>query len=196
LSCWGRDWPSLPPGFQPGREVPDDHCRPICCARYDPACLHRCRAGRPRRVPGRVPPGSALDNSVIESRHSTLVFELRSREHFATKTAGRGRCTAAPGRGWSGSSSSSPGEPILISRNLLLVFNCRCRVSAGTGICRPRRPGGTGGSISARPSAFPELDRSSPVPKGPGLSDHVIELRVRNLYAYVWSWNITFPLVN
>jgi putative transposase len=30
-------------------------------------------------------PGSALDNAVIESWHSTLEFELRSVEHFATK---------------------------------------------------------------------------------------------------------------
>ena len=26
--------------------MPDDHCRPIRCARHDPARLHRCRAGR------------------------------------------------------------------------------------------------------------------------------------------------------
>ena len=36
-------------------------------------------------------PGSALDNAVIESWHSTLEFELRSREHFATKAEAR-RC--------------------------------------------------------------------------------------------------------
>jgi putative transposase len=39
-------------------------------------------------------PGSALDNAVIESWHSTLEFELRSREHFATKTAARARVPA------------------------------------------------------------------------------------------------------
>ena len=38
---------------------------------------------------GRV--GSALDNAVIESWHSTLEFELRRREHFATKAAARAR---------------------------------------------------------------------------------------------------------
>jgi integrase/recombinase XerD len=32
--------------------VPDDHCRPIYCARHDSARLHRCRADRPGRVPG------------------------------------------------------------------------------------------------------------------------------------------------
>jgi hypothetical protein len=31
--------------------------------------------------------GSALDNAVVESWHSTLEFELRSLEHFATRTA-------------------------------------------------------------------------------------------------------------
>ena len=44
-----------PPGSQPGREVPDDHCHPIHRARHDPARLHRPRTARPRRVPGRVP---------------------------------------------------------------------------------------------------------------------------------------------
>ena len=39
-------------------------------------------------------PGSALDNAVIESWHSTLEFELRSREHFATKVAARARVSA------------------------------------------------------------------------------------------------------
>ena len=35
-------------------------------------------------------PGSALDNAVIESWHSTLEFELRSVEHFATRGASAG----------------------------------------------------------------------------------------------------------
>jgi putative transposase len=34
-------------------------------------------------------PGSALDNAVIESWHSTLEFELRRIEHFAAKAAAR-----------------------------------------------------------------------------------------------------------
>ena len=36
-------------------------------------------------------PGSALDNAVIESWHSTLEFELRRLEHFATKAAARAK---------------------------------------------------------------------------------------------------------
>jgi len=36
-------------------------------------------------------PGSALDNAVIESWHSTLEFELRSLEHFATRATARAR---------------------------------------------------------------------------------------------------------
>ena len=39
-------------------------------------------------------PGSALDNAVIESWHSTLEFELRSVEHFADKAAARARIPA------------------------------------------------------------------------------------------------------
>ena len=34
-------------------------------------------------------PGSALDNAVIESWHSTLEFELRRVKHFDTKAAAR-----------------------------------------------------------------------------------------------------------
>ena len=41
---------------------------------------------------GRV--GPALDNAVIESWHCTLEFELRRREHFATKTVARARVAA------------------------------------------------------------------------------------------------------
>lgn len=39
-------------------------------------------------------PGSALDNAVIESWHSTLEFELRSVEHFATRARARVRVAA------------------------------------------------------------------------------------------------------
>jgi putative transposase len=39
-------------------------------------------------------PGSALDNAVIESWHSTLESELRSVEHFASKAAARARVSA------------------------------------------------------------------------------------------------------
>jgi len=39
-------------------------------------------------------PGSALDNAVIESWHSTLEFELRSLQHFATKAAARAAIAA------------------------------------------------------------------------------------------------------
>jgi putative transposase len=39
-------------------------------------------------------PGSALDNAVIEAWHSTLTFELRALEHFATKAQARVRVPA------------------------------------------------------------------------------------------------------
>ena len=38
--------------------------------------------------------GSALDNAVIESWHSTVEFELRRLEHFATKAEARARVAA------------------------------------------------------------------------------------------------------
>jgi putative transposase len=39
-------------------------------------------------------PGSALDNAVIESWHSTLEFELRAVEHFTTRAQARTRVAA------------------------------------------------------------------------------------------------------
>jgi putative transposase len=39
-------------------------------------------------------PGSALDNAVIESWHSTLEFELRQVEHFTTKAQARAAVAA------------------------------------------------------------------------------------------------------
>jgi transposase InsO family protein len=39
-------------------------------------------------------PGSALDNAAIEAWHSTLEFELRAREFFATKATARTRVAA------------------------------------------------------------------------------------------------------
>jgi transposase InsO family protein len=39
-------------------------------------------------------PGSALDNAVIESWHSTLEFELRSVEHFTTRKTARAKVAA------------------------------------------------------------------------------------------------------
>jgi putative transposase len=39
-------------------------------------------------------PGSALDNAVIESWHSTLEFELRRAEHFTTRAAARAKVAA------------------------------------------------------------------------------------------------------
>ncbi|HWH28583.1 MAG TPA: integrase core domain-containing protein [Mycobacteriales bacterium] len=39
-------------------------------------------------------PGSALDNAVIESWHSTLEFELRRVEHFTTQAQARRRVPA------------------------------------------------------------------------------------------------------
>ena len=45
-----------------------------------------------RQSMGRV--GSALDNAVIESWHSTLEFELRALERFATRAQARTRVAA------------------------------------------------------------------------------------------------------
>ena len=54
-----------------------------------PAACHRLGI---RQSTGR--PGSALDNAVIESWHSTLEFELRRMEHLATKAEARAKVAA------------------------------------------------------------------------------------------------------
>jgi len=62
--------------------------RPVELAEYT---AHMFRAACERmgiqQSMGRV--GSALDNSVIESWHSTLEFELRSMHHFTTRAEAR-----------------------------------------------------------------------------------------------------------
>ena len=67
--------------------------RPIELAEYT-ASDFRAACGRMgvTQSMGRV--GSALDNAVIESWHSTLEFELRDPEHFTTKTQARRRVPA------------------------------------------------------------------------------------------------------
>jgi putative transposase len=60
-------------------------------------------------------PGSALDNAVIESWHSTLEFELRSLERFATRAAAGpgsapGSRTATPSGLHSALGMMSPGQ--------------------------------------------------------------------------------------
>jgi putative transposase len=55
------------------------------------AGLFRAACGRLQIRQSMGRPGSALDNAVIEAWHSTLTFELRARETFATKAAARAR---------------------------------------------------------------------------------------------------------
>ena len=58
------------------------------------AGLYRAAWGRLQIRQSMGRPGSARDNAVIEAWHSTLTFELRSRETFATKAAARARGAA------------------------------------------------------------------------------------------------------
>jgi transposase InsO family protein len=66
--------------------------RPLCHEYTAGAFRAACQRLGIRQSMGR--PGSALDNAVIESWHSTLEFELRSVEHFATRAAARARVAA------------------------------------------------------------------------------------------------------
>jgi transposase InsO family protein len=66
----------------------DDQGSEYCAGAFRMACE---RIGITQSM-GRV--GSALDNAVIESWHSTLEFELRSLEHFLTRAQARRRVPA------------------------------------------------------------------------------------------------------
>ena len=76
-----------------GGSVPGVIMHTDCGSEYT-AGLFRAACGRLQIRQSMGRPGSALDNAVIEAWHSTLTFELRSRETFATKTAARARVPA------------------------------------------------------------------------------------------------------
>ena len=62
--------------------------RPVELAQYTARSFRTaCERMGVRQSMGRA--GSALDNAVIESWHSTLEFELRGLERFATRAAAR-----------------------------------------------------------------------------------------------------------
>ena len=75
-------------GHVPGVVFHTDQGSEYTAARFRQACE---RLGV-RQSMGR--PGSALDNAVIESWHSTLEFELRSLHKFATRAAARAAVAA------------------------------------------------------------------------------------------------------
>ena len=76
-----------------GGQVPGVIMHTDCGSEYT-ASLFRsaCERLGIRQSMGR--PGSALDNAMIESWHSTLEFELRSAETFATRAQARARVAA------------------------------------------------------------------------------------------------------
>lgn len=70
-------------GQVPGVIMHTDQGSEYTAARFRQACERLCISQSMGR------PGSALDNAVIESWHSTVEFELRRIEHFATRAAAR-----------------------------------------------------------------------------------------------------------
>ena len=91
------------PWFQPGREVPDDHCRPNCCARHDPACLTDAErvalAGFLAGYRGLTREAYALDLRQFASwcrTRSVALFAVRRAdiEGFARDLEARGRARA------------------------------------------------------------------------------------------------------
>ncbi len=76
-----------------GGSVPGVIMHTDCGSEYTAGLFRAaCQRLQIRQSMGR--PGSALDNAVIEAWHSTLTFQLRSRETFATKAAARARVPA------------------------------------------------------------------------------------------------------
>jgi hypothetical protein len=85
--------------FQPGREVPDDHCRPIYRTRHDPTRLHRSRTPRLAGYRGLTRETYALDlrqfTSWCRARSLGLLAVRRADiEGFARELEARG----GPGR--------------------------------------------------------------------------------------------------
>jgi putative transposase len=76
-----------------GGQVPGVIMHTDCGSEYT-AGLFRAACGRLQIRQSMGRPGSALDNAVIEAWHSTLTFELRSRETFTTKAHARARVPA------------------------------------------------------------------------------------------------------
>jgi hypothetical protein len=74
------------PGLSPGREVPDDHCRPIHRARHDPARLHRRRTARPRRFLAGYR-GLTRDAYALDLRQFTSWCRARSLPLLAVRRA-------------------------------------------------------------------------------------------------------------
>jgi integrase/recombinase XerD len=100
LTAWDRDWPSLP--VPAGREVPDDHRRPIHRA-HNPARLHRperlALAGLLAGSRGLTREASALDLRQFTSwcrARSLVLFTVRRAdiEGFARDLEAKGRARA------------------------------------------------------------------------------------------------------
>jgi hypothetical protein len=72
--------------FQPGREVPDDHCRPIHRTRHDPARLHRRRTARPCRFLAGYR-GLTREAFSLDLRQFTTWCRARSLALFAARRA-------------------------------------------------------------------------------------------------------------
>jgi integrase/recombinase XerD len=66
--------------------VPDDHCRPIHCARHDPARLHRRRTARPRRFLAGYR-GLTRDAYALDLRQFTTWCRARSLNLFSVRRA-------------------------------------------------------------------------------------------------------------
>ncbi len=101
---WGSRWVSITTRSWPtarwrwplrcaAGKCPGSSCTPTGAANTPPAPSARPGRLGIRQSIGR--PGSALGNAVIESWHSTLEFELRPLEHFATRAAARARVPAS-----------------------------------------------------------------------------------------------------
>ena len=85
--------PAVPAGAPPDQKRSIDKQESIQGSEYTAGLVRTaCDRLAIRQSMGR--PGSALDNAVIESWHSTLEFELRRMEHFTTKAEARAQVAA------------------------------------------------------------------------------------------------------
>ena len=123
---------------------------------------------------GRV--GSALDNAVIESWHSTVEFELRRLEHFATKA--QARAGSRPGSRSTTTTGATPrsgmrspiayelalhaGEPAAGAGGMNDAGSRAPSVAPSSPASRPSPPGGLRPALTPAPGAVPEETSGTP----------------------------------
>jgi transposase InsO family protein len=107
-------------------------------------------------------PGSALDNAAIESWHSTLTFELRALEHFATKARARRRVAQWIDEYNRDRKHSALGMRSPITFELAHPGPAAPSVAPSSSASRPSPPGGLRPALTPTPGGTPPRSTGPP----------------------------------